>query len=72
MVTQCIRLSSPGFMLISSADSSSPNDDTEEVKVGVDKADFEELLAEFREQLRSDRKKILAEIKLDFGWSEDR
>ena len=62
---------------MSSADSSSHNDDSEEVKVAVeekkiDKTDFEEWLAEFREQLRSDRAKILAEIKLDFGWTKDK
>ena len=73
MVTHCIRLPSLSCMPMSSADSSSHNDDSEEVKEKkIEKTDFEEWLAEFREQLRSDREKILAEIKLDFGWFKDK
>ena len=75
MVAHSIRFSSPLCCPMNSVDSSSPNDDdSEEYKLGnmIDKADFEEFIAEFREQLRADRAKILSEIKLDFGWCKEK
>ena len=49
-----------------------PNDDLEnrDEKL-VTKEEFEELIADFREQLRADRARILEEVRKGFSWLKE-
>ena len=53
---------------ISSSNENTMEDEATADESLIDKAEFEQLKAEFREQLRADRAKIIAEIKLSFDW----
>ena len=62
MVTHCLRLpSSPTFSLCSCQEY---QDDADKHN---DEVDFKQWLAEFREELRADRNKILDEMRKDFS-----
>ena len=70
MVTHCLRLpSSPTFSLCSSQEYQEElvSYATDDADKHNDEVDFKQWLAEFREELRADRNKILDEMRKDFS-----
>ena len=69
MIAHCALSPPPGSALISMISHyvKASGLDEEKLNEEADRADFKEWLEEFREQLRADRAKIIAELRKDFS-----